>query len=288
MERWLLAEAAASCKSGAMKSPDWSGSSGDIWARRWRDTDRALAGVGAALDRAILEAAPHGPFRALDVGCGPGTTTLALAARRADASLMGCDLSRSLVAIAQERAEGLANVRFLAEDAEKAAQAHGPFDLIFSRHGVMFFDDPGRAFATFRSAARPGARLVFSCFRDWAENPWAAELASAAAGNEVPPPGREPSGFAFAEADYVRELLTRGGWSEAEPRAVDFDYVAGAPDEAIDFLAELGPAARLLEGQSEREREAALRRMRGVIERHARGGQVIFPGAVWIWTASAA
>ena len=270
-----------------MKSPDWSGSSGDIWARRWRDTDRALAEVGAALDAAILEAAPDGPFRALDVGCGPGTTTLALAGRRADASVIGCDVSQSLVAIARERAEGLENVRFVAEDAEQAAAERGPFDLIFSRHGVMFFADPRRAFATFRSAMKPGGKLVFSCFREWAANPWAAELACAAAGGDVPAPGREPSGFAFAEPDYVRELLTAAGWSDAEPRAVNFDYHAGAPDEALDFLAELGPAARLLEGVDDAERKAALERMRGVVERHERGGQVVFPGAVWIWSASA-
>jgi methylase of polypeptide subunit release factors len=75
-----------------MKSPDWSGSSGDIWARRWRDTDRALAQVGAGLDQAILQATPEVPFRALDIGCGPGTTSLALGAPRRDAEIVGCDI----------------------------------------------------------------------------------------------------------------------------------------------------------------------------------------------------
>ena len=271
-----------------MKSPDWSGSSGDIWARRWRDTDRALAEVGAALDEAILAAAPAKPFRALDVGCGPGTTTLALASSRPDAAIVGCDLSRPLIAIAEERSAGLAGVQFIADDAESAALDHGPFDLVFSRHGVMFFDDPRRAFSSLRTTTKSGGRLVFSCFREWSVNPWAAELASAAAGRELPPPGREPSGFAFADPDYVRGLLTGVGWAEAEPHAVDFDYAAGAPDEALSFLAELGPAARVIEEMSDSALEAALQRMRAVVERHDRGGKVIFPGAVWIWTASAA
>lgn len=287
MKRSLLAEAGAACKSGAMQTPDWSGSSGDIWARRWRETDLALAEVGAALDAAILNAAPQNAFRALDIGCGPGSTTLALSDARADAQIVGCDLSRSLVEIARQRAEGRAGLRFVAEDAEKAAQDHGPFDLLFSRHGVMFFDDPARAFASLRAGTKNGGRLVFSCFREWAANPWAAELASAAAGMPVPPPGREPSGFAFAEPDYVRELLSTAGWTQAKPRALDFAYIAGTADEAIDFLAELGPAARVLEGLDDRERGAALLRMREVVERHERDGQVVFPGAAWIWTASA-
>ena len=270
-----------------MKSPDWSGSSGDIWARRWRDTDRALAEVGAALDRAILEAAPSGPLRALDVGCGPGTTALALAGSRPDAQILGCDLSRPLVAIASERAGPSDQLRFVAADAEEAARDHGPFDLLFSRHGVMFFDDPVRAFTSLRAATSTRGQLVFSCFRDWAANPWAAELASAAAGRAVPPPGREPSGFAFADPAYVADILSRAGWTDAEPRPVDFDYDAGSSDEALSFLAELGPAARVIEELDDAARAAALERMRAVIERHERDGKVRFAGAAWIWTASA-
>jgi SAM-dependent methyltransferase len=270
-----------------MKSPDWSGASGDIWARRWRDTDRALAGVGEALDSAILKAAPAGPFRALDVGCGPGTTALALARRRADAEIIGCDLSPQLVALAEQRAEGVGTIRFMVEDAEQAARDRGPFDLIFSRHGVMFFDDPYRAFASLRSGAKPEANLVFSCFRVWAANPWAAELAAAAAGRDVPPPGREPSGFAFADPDYVADILAAAGWAEAEPTAVDFDYVVGSREEALDVLSEIGPAARVMDEMDAPTRAAALEAVRGVVERHERGGVVQFAAAAWIWTSRA-
>ncbi len=271
----------------AMKSPDWSGSSGDIWARRWRDTDRALSEVGEALDAAILAKAPARPFRALDVGCGPGSTTLALKASRPDADILGCDLSRSLVGIAEQRAEGQEGLKFIAEDAEQAAREHGPFDLAFSRHGVMFFADPVRAFATLRSAMSPGGALVFSCFREWSANPWAAELASAAAGRELPPPGREPSGFAFSDPAYVAQILAGAGWADVEPGTLDFHYDAGSPDEALSFLAELGPAARVLEELDEAERGAAIERMQAVMDRRDRGGRVIFPGSAWIWTARA-
>ena len=275
-----------------MKTPDWSGASGNVWARRWRDTDRALAEVGAALDEAIREAAPDGPFRALDVGCGPGTTSLALAASRPDASILGCDLSQALVAIAIRRAEGAGNVRFLAADAERAARDNGPFDLVFSRHGVMFFDDPRRAFRTLRDATAAGGGLVFSCFRAWEENPWAADLASAAAGTAVPAPGREPSGFAFADPDYVRDILTSSDWSEAEPRPVDFEYVAGdgpgGVDQAMDFLVELGPASRVIEELDGDARDAAVARVREAVLAYEGDGRVVFPGAAWIWEAVAA
>jgi SAM-dependent methyltransferase len=275
-----------------MKTPDWSGSSGDIWARRWRDTDRALASIGAALDAAISAAAPVGPFRALDVGSGPGTTALALAASRPDAEVVGADLSEALVAIARERAADVPSLRFVAQDAEQAAREYGPFQLIVSRHGVMFFDDPYRAFRTLRAAASDGAHLVFSCFQAWEANPWAAELAFAAAGKAIPAPGREPSGFAFADPDYVRDILTTAGWTRAEPQSVSFQYVAGAGEDAVEealsFLAELGPASRVLEQLDGESRGAALNRMREVISNNHDGGEVTFAGAAWIWTAVAA
>lgn len=274
-----------------MKNPDWSGSSGDIWARRWRDTDRGLAEVGAVLDQAIADAAPAAPCRALDVGSGPGTTALSLAARRPDASILGCDLSEALLDVARERAQGHPNLRFVTEDAETAARRHRPFELIFSRHGVMFFDDPIRAFRTLHSSAAPGGRIVFSCFRSWDLNPWASELTAAAAGAPVDAPDRRSSGFAFADANYVGEILQGSGWRDAEAQAVDFHYVAGsgpeAVAEALDFLAELGPASRVLEGLGGDERDAAMERMRAVVGQYRREEQIVYPGAAWIWTASA-
>lgn len=272
-------------------SPDWSGVTGDIWARRWRELDHALAGVGEALDATIREAAPPAPFRALDIGCGAGTTSLALAAARPDASILGCDLSSSLVSIAQQRAERVSCCEFIAEDAEMLARERGSFDLIISRHGVMFFDDPDRAFRSFRSAATLDGRLVFSCFQNWDANPWASEVASAAAGTRVPPPGREPGGFAFAEVDHVREILESAGWTSLEHRALTFNYIAGdgvaAIDDALAFLSDVGPASRVIQGLAGQAREDALQRMRRAIDAREVAGAVSFPAAAWIWSASA-
>ena len=274
-----------------MDKPDWSGASGDAWARHWRGTDRGLAGLAVALDDVIAGAAPAAAFRALDVGCGPGTTALALATRGPNATVLGCDVSEPLVAIARKRAEGVPNVRFEVADAEESARRNGPFELIFSRHGVMFFDDPHRAFTTFREAATASARLVFSCFRAWDANPWASELASAAAGAPLPPPGREPSGFAFAEVDYVCEILTGAGWTDAEPHPLDFEYVAGEGDDAVEqaleFLTAIGPASRVLANLDGSLRDAAVERLRAAICRHQRDGRIVFSAGAWIWSARA-
>ena len=143
---------------------------------------------------------------AVDIGCGAGGTSLALAAARPLLSVLGIDLSESLIETARSRASPYPNLSFRAGDATEVADLG--VDLFFSRHGVMFFDDPKAAFTRLRAAARPGARLIFSCFRDYALNPWAAEIVAAIAGTAPPAPGIAPGPFAFADPDHV---AARGG-----------------------------------------------------------------------------
>ena len=122
-------------------------------------------------------------------------------------------------------------------------------------------------------------------------NAWASELSDAAAGHPLPPPGREPSGFAFADPEYVQMILHSAGWSHSDAQSAPFRYVAGegeaAVEVALDYLAEIGPAARTILELPEQERSAALARMRHVIENHWDGSKVEFPAAAWIWRASA-
>ena len=271
-------------------SPQWATVSGDVWAERWPELDRGLTGVAERLDPAILAAAPPGPFRALDIGCGAGSTSLALATARPDATIIACDLSPSLVKVAEDRLAGT-SVEVLLGDAEAVAAREGPFDLLFSRHGVMFFADPASAFRTFRSATKPGASLVFSCFENWAANRWASELASAAAGHPVDPPGREPGGFAFADPDFARSIMDSSGWTEVKRQPVNFRYLAGSGAggvaQALSLLCAVGPASIILRDLDENDSYQAAQRMRATIERQFDGSTVEFPASACLWTARA-
>ena len=270
---------------------DWATHSGDAWTRRWCEIEAALSDLAPRLHRALLDSAPAGSFRALDVGCGAGTTSELLALERPDATIIGCDLSPSLVRLAQDRLAILKAVRIVLGDAQVVAGGEGPFDLIFSRHGVMFFDDPAAAFRRLRDAMKPGGVLVFSCFQDWQANSWASELGSAAAGRALPPPGREAGGFAFADPEYVRQILEAAGWINAASQPIPFGYVAGAGegavDQALDFLSDVGPASRVLNSLPAAERPAAVKRMRLVLESHCFSETIEFPAAAWLWSAQA-
>jgi SAM-dependent methyltransferase len=270
----------------------WQTNVGSVWAAEWRRTDRSFAGLSRQLDAAILAAAP-GSGAVLDIGCGAGSTSLALAAARPTLSITGIDLSPELIAVAGERGAELPNLRFQVADASDPPPPilGGEHDLAVSRHGVMFFADPVSAFATIRTLLKPGAPLVFSCFQSPARNPWASEIAQAVGGGALAASGDAPGPFAFADPDHVAALLRRAGWSDGHAQDVEYAYVAGEGSDpvgdALSFLGRIGPAARALATLGEAERPDALARLHAVLERRRQGEAVTFPAAAWIWTARA-
>lgn len=270
---------------------EWQGAVGSVWASEYARTDRSFQYLSAHLDRAIRDAAPP-TGTALDIGCGAGSTSFALAAARPDLDIVGLDVAADLVAAANQRASDYPNTRFAVADLNHGVPDLPPLDLLFSRHGVMFFDDPAATFTALHTAAKPGAKLVFSCFRSATLNPWAGDLAAAVTGETPPPPsGYTPGPFGFADPDFVTDMLTGAGWREVNEEAVDYDYVAGEGadpvTDALAFFRRIGPVARALKLAPDAERTALLDKLRPMLEANRAGDRIVFPAAAWIWRATA-
>lgn len=272
-----------------MQASDWAGAIGETWAEEWVRTDRTFAPVDAALVAAIAAllkgvAAP----RILDVGCGAGQTSLSLAGALPGAHVTGIDLSPALVAAAQARAGRSPRCRFVTADASVWVDERG-FDLIASRHGVMFFDDPVAALAHIRTRATPDAPLLFSCFRAPALNAWASGLAKLI-GGPAPDPDA-PGPFAFADETRVAALLTAAGWRDPQASPLDFGYVAGAGDDpaadAIGFFQRIGPTAFAMRTAEGADRQRLRDGLDALVRDHLTDGHVVFPAAAWIWSATA-
>ena len=267
---------------------DWTGKVGGVWAQEWRRTDRSFR----ELTSLLMARAEQAPFRrALDIGCGAGEIACDLAAAHADAAVVGVDISDALVAVARARAGGLANLRFVHGDA--AAFAGGErdgFDLLVSRHGVMFFPDPAAAFTRLRAQAGERARLVFSCFRTRAENAWVGTTLAALPEPPPEPEPREPGPFAFGEPNYVGAILERAGWRGIGFESVDFRMVFGAGADpvadATDYLSRIGPTATPIAALPDEDRAATLARLSAILARECAGDLVSLPAASWIVTAS--
>lgn len=271
---------------------DWQDRVGRTWAHEWKRTDRSFSGL---TEHFLTRLAPFEFGRALDIGCGAGELSIALARSHPAAAVLGIDISADLVAAATARGGQYPNLAFKQVDAATWPGDGMPHDLFVSRHGVMFFGDPVAAFANLHTRAAPGAPLAFTCFRNASENEWASGLGRLLPCGEPAPaldpaPGA-PGPFAFADPDYVRPLLTAAGWNDVAFEAVDFAYVAGAGTDAVadatSYFLAIGPAARAAAELAPAQRGAFIERLGHFLQMHRSGDMVLFDGAAWLVTARA-
>lgn len=264
---------------------DWREQVGRSWADNYRLTDRSFAGL---TERLLGRIGGCEGQQALDIGCGAGEVSLALARGNPGARIIGVDVSPDLVNAAEQRGAALENVSFVHADAATWKPEGFAPQLLVSRHGVMFFDVPVMAFANLRGIAADQARMVFSCFREARQNPWATELASILK-VEAPGSSTAPGPFAFADTGHVHGILDNAGWGGIEFEEVDFAYVAGMGDDpvedALNLFRRIGPAAPALRAMEGQAREQAEQWIRDWLEERRSGNLVAFPAAAWIVTA---
>lgn len=270
----------------------WNSAVGDTWARMQERLDAAFTPVTAAL---LSLAAPKPGEDVLDIGCGSGETTLALAAAVGeDGSATGLDISEALLARARARAEaGLSDAVFLNADAASFADEAG-FDLVTSRFGVMFFDDPVAAFANIHALMVPGGRLCFACWQPPALNLWATLPMQVLAGLLPPQPAADPHApgpFAFSDPERVHGILSDAGWRDIVFHDVAFKMVIGDGDDpvasAVHFTLRIGPAARLVRDAGPDIEVQAKAALAEAMVPYLEAGNVGLPGAIWLVTARA-
>lgn len=267
---------------------DWQGKTGEGWAEQWQRTDRSFGGV---TERLLARSQAFSFQQVLDVGCGAGELSLALGRRHPKARVIGVDVSPQLTAVASARAANLANVSFeLADAAQWQPDSDFVPQLLISRHGVMFFDEPVAAFTNLAAVADEKANLLFSCFRDRAENPFFTEIGSLLPDPVAAPDPQAPGPFAFADPERVEAILLGAGWSRPKFEPFDFAMVAGAGDDAIEdavtYFQTIGPAAVALREMPEVERAGVIGDIRRLVTANCHDGVVAMQASCWIVTAA--
>ncbi|MFJ8531978.1 class I SAM-dependent methyltransferase [Streptomyces sp. NPDC093591] len=260
----------------------WNGPGGHAWVDAQAVLDEVLRPFEDLLVEAVAaERAEH----VLDVGCGTGGTTVAVARRLGPAGrCVGVDISEPMITAARARAEreGTA-VSFIRADAQDHVFEPADFDLVISRFGVMFFNDPVQAFANLRRAAREGAGLRFIAWRSPAENPFMTTAERAAAPLLPNLPARRPDGpgqFAFADAERVHRILEESGWSGIDIRPVD--VTCTLPErELVGYFTRLGPVGQVLPEVDEQTRARVVETVRAAFEPFVHGSEVRFTAACW-------
>ncbi len=270
----------------------WNKVAGAKWVRNQARLDRLMAPLMEAL---LDAAAPRPGERALDVGCGCGDLALRLAGTVGrEGSVTAIDVSCPMLAHAAARAAALASdaavIRWIEADA--SAQAFAPeFDLVASRFGIMFFDDPPAAFAHLHRVLAPGGRFAFVAWRgrdevEWMQKPlqWLAPL--------LPMPefsDGEPGPFGLADGVRTRAMLESASFTDVTANRLDRAIVIGADlDDAVAMLSETGPAAGAIREAEPAEQREAQRVLRERLADHlGAAGAVRLDAACWIYRGRA-
>ena len=270
---------------------EWESSEGEHWATNADRYTRMLGGFGDI----ITTAASYRPGeRVLDVGCGNGDLTLAAARAVGESGKVhGVDLSPAMLDVARARAaaDGLGNISFEAADAASFAPDVAGFDVVVSRFGVMFFDDPTSAFGHIRSLMAPGGRLAFACWQDLFANDWMIVPGAAVAEVLPLPVGDDPTApgpFAFADADRITAILGAAGFTNpaAAPATAEL-WMGDDAAEAAHFMRTTGLGRAVFEGAPpDLEAEAVARATTALVPYESASG-VLIGGAAWLVTASA-
>jgi len=269
----------------------WNGPGGQRWSERQDAQDALLAPVTDILIEHI-KARPG--ERILDVGCGCGGLSIALAAQVAPGgSVLGVDISAPMLARAQASAPASLATEFVLADATVHPFVPASFDGLVSRFGVMFFAEPAVSFANLRRALKPAGRVVFASWREPKENPWMMAPLQAVYRHVPKLPDMapdDPGPFAFASEARVRRILGEAGFRDIamEPCALSLDIAIGKGlESAVRSALEIGPASRALQDHSPEVRAAATESIREMLRTHLHGDSVALPGSIWLVTARA-
>lgn len=269
----------------------WNG----IGGRAWVDLAAVLDHTLKPFEELLVDwvaATPIAPRRrVLDIGCGTGATTLALAQRLGpDLKCTGLDISEPMIDLARTRAHAQqVPVDFIVGDAQSFSFPVASFDVLTSRFGVMFFNDPVAAFTNLRRAARSGGRMVFVCWRGPEENPFMS-TAERVVGPLLPALSPQivgrPGPVAFADPDRLRHILDKSGWTGSTIAAID--ALCTMPErDLMPYLTQMGPVGRMLPNVDDITRAHVVAALDKGHAQFVFDGEVRYTAACWMVDATA-
>ena len=281
--------------SNTLQKEMWNGRAGESWVRHNSLLEQLLAEPG----RECMNLLPLTPaMQILDVGCGCGNQTLELAARLdASSTVIGVDISEPMLGLARELKAAndnalSAEVQFALGDASEPLFDEASFDAIYSRFGVMFFEEPVAAFSALRNSLKPGGKLGFVCWRKPKLNPFFnAPMEAALTVLPAPAPSAPgaPGPFGLADDNMIQTTLRLAGFKDVSVAPLNLTLSVGAEtpfDALFEELIQIGPAAALIAQSDpslkEKAREAVYNRL---TDFYASGQGISFDANFWLVTA---
>ncbi len=197
------------------------------------------------------------PLRALDLGCGDGTTAVPLA--QLGAEVVGIDIAQNLVDAGNKRAAelGLSRLTFQEGDAcDLQGVNDDSFDLTLSVFGAMFAPKPFDVAKEMVRVTKPGGRIVMGNWIPNDETSFVSQLLKISASFTPPPPEGFVSPMTWGVDTHIIERFGQAGVPE-EQISMDkdtFRFVSPdeSPEDVIDsFRRFYGPTMNAFEAAQE-------------------------------------
>lgn len=211
--------------------------------------------------------------RVLDIGCGTGHSTRTAARAAAPGHVLGVDISAPLLAHARTITT-LDNASYEQGDAQVHSFVGEPFDVVISRFGTMFFEDPAAAFSNIAGALRPGGRVALLVWQRRELNEWAVAIGDAL-GAERP---AALAAFSLGDEAATRQLLARAGFEDIQFADVH---------EPVFYGRDVAAAVVFVSGfLAARDARGSEPRLRSMLAAHQREDGVFLDARAWIITAT--
>lgn len=259
---------------------NWKGQVGDRWLKYVDQFEAMLLAIGEAV---IAEAGFKGDENVADIGCGGGATSFAIARLLGDGGqVTGVDIAPQLIDEAVKRAasQGLSNAHFECGDGQVFTPSRAPFDRLFSRFGVMFFDDTLAAFTNMRSWLKPGGEMVFATWAAPQFNPWMTQMGGITAKYVAVPP-QDPEGpgpFRLTDESATKAMMEQAGFSNITIRRWEGDqYIGGkgsSPEDALQYALNGLEIGKALADLDEATKAQAVQELTELFESNYRDGSV--------------
>jgi len=228
----------------------------------------------------------------LDVGFGAGSSTVDAARQVGPAGeVVGVDVSAPMIELtrARARAASLDNVSLVVADAQTHDFGQGAFDVVISRFGTMFFEDPVAGFANLGRSLRPGGRLSMVVTREPGDDPWLATVLAAVEPHVGADGIREVESYgsySLGEAARLDHILSEAGFRDIERRAVTLPIRIGSDvDDVVAYLLDEPEIEAVLERTTGAERSDAIAALRAALVPHAGPAGVVMETSDWLVTA---
>jgi ubiquinone/menaquinone biosynthesis C-methylase UbiE len=235
---------------------------GGLWAERTAHV------TGRGLDLLAPAAGANG----VDVACGPGLTTVALAERLAGGGALGVDFAAEMVECASKRFGGRDDLSFAVDDAERLSLAPASVDVVTCSFGLMYCYDAAAALHSAGRTLRPGGRMLQVVWGR-ATNVWWVPVIELIESRAQYFSAVCPMMFFYGLPGVMPRMIDEAGLDLVEQITLETAMAFADVDDAVEAAIHGGPLAGLYRHRLDADAQAEVREaMRAHVEAVATAG----------------